>query len=170
MAQRPRIILDTSAINKLADDPEFGVLFAGIKTAFFVRVTETNIAEVVATKESEERVRILQVLRTLTTEGECIHAFHVLIEGLVRLFEKNPTGFDWRRLPVRFRQAEHEIVRQKITTDELANVQREQLRTLQIGFQDIYAKMRPSFDAIFQDKGSLRRERLAAKPRRDAVT
>lgn len=150
MAQRPTVIFDTSAINKLADDREFAVLFAGIKSAFYVRVTEMSISEIVANKDATKRTRLLAVLRTLVTHGECIHPFHLIIQEISRRFEGNPTGFNWRRISVRFPQAEHEIVRQAITSDKLAAVQREQLRALDKHFERMFAEMRPSFDALFQ--------------------
>lgn len=150
MAQRPTIIFDTSAINRLANDLEFGVLFAGIKSAFFVRITETSISEIVANGDAAKRTRLLAVLRTLLTDGECVQPFQLVIQEINRRFEVNPTGFNWRHISVRFPQAEYEIARQAITSDELATVQREQLRTLDKDFERMFAEMRPSFDALFQ--------------------
>jgi hypothetical protein len=151
-----KIIFDTSAVNGLADDPEFEALCPGIKLAYFVRLTESNVAELVATPDTIDRQRLLTVVRRLITDGECILPFHIIVEQLVRRFENAPAKFQWQQVPVRLRPAEDEIVRQEHIDDQLALEQRNQLRTLQRGFEKLYNQMRPSFDAIFQDKKNVR--------------
>jgi hypothetical protein len=39
---RRRLIFDTSAINRLLTDPDREALIAGCRSAYFVRITETN--------------------------------------------------------------------------------------------------------------------------------
>ena len=51
MTSKPVLIFDTSGLNQLADDVEFYVLQLGIWFGFFVRITETNTAEIVATTD-----------------------------------------------------------------------------------------------------------------------
>ena len=72
---RPTIIFDTSALNKLANDGDVESLFAGIKAAYFVRITGTMIGELVATDSAERRQRLLAFERRLRSEGEIILAF-----------------------------------------------------------------------------------------------
>jgi hypothetical protein len=43
-----------------------------------------------------------------------------------------------------------------MNNDHLSQVQREQLRILQSGFEDMYNDMRPSFNALFQAKSKVR--------------
>src|SRR5437016_510393 len=118
--KRPVIIFDTSAVNKLAADQEFQVLFGGIKAAYFVRISETNVAEVVATTDPAERKRLLEKFRVLTTEGECILPYNLIIDQGVTHFHNNPASFNWDQWNVRSPVIEHEIVRQRVINDKLA--------------------------------------------------
>ena len=153
---RPKVIFDTSAINKLANDAEFLALSAGIRAAFFLRLTETNIAEVVATQDQSERLRLWQMLRYLTKKGECILPFNQIVENAIRIYNRRPGSFDWRRMEIRLPQAEAVIWQQDHISDELAQKQRDQLKMLQKQFEEVYSSMRPSFDAIFEEAKSSR--------------
>lgn len=153
---RTRLILDTSAINKLSEDSEFEALLAGVRTSFFVRMTETSIAEVVATTDPDERRRLLLVFNRLIVEGECILPFNLIVEGAAKAFHHKPTDFDWTKLQVRFRSAERVLGRGALVTEELAAQQRGELRKWGREFEDIYKGMRPAFDELFNKAGEAR--------------
>ncbi|MGA3328872.1 MAG: hypothetical protein ABSF45_30850 [Terriglobia bacterium] len=61
MDARPRLTFDTSAINKLADDGHLRALVGGLGSGFFVRLTFTNVEEVVASTTGERRRKLLDV-------------------------------------------------------------------------------------------------------------
>jgi hypothetical protein len=89
---RPIVIFDTSAINKLADDREPEVLTVGIRAAFFVRLTSTNVEEIIATRNATRRKDLLNCIRSLVTAGDCINPYHWIIEQLVRNFGIRPVN------------------------------------------------------------------------------
>ena len=60
MEDRPIWTPDTSAINRLADDPDSDALIAGLRSGFFVRLTFTSIGEVIAIENTDRRRKLLQ--------------------------------------------------------------------------------------------------------------
>src|SRR5579863_1448996 len=108
---RPVLIFDTSAINKLADDPHSSSLGAGIRSAFFTRFTETNISEIVATANESRRDHLLNSVQSLMSHAHCVHPYQWIIDQQAAMFDKSPLHFDWRKLNIRFLGCEDEIVR-----------------------------------------------------------
>jgi hypothetical protein len=151
VSRKPVLSFDTSAINKLADDLESEVLKVGLRAAFFVRFTSTNVEEIIATCDSTRRKDLLNCIRSLLTAGDCINPYHWIIEQLVRNFERDPKSFDWRQVSVRFQNAEGEVARQEFINDDLSAEQRQHSRTAAKKFEEIYTSPRPKFDSFFEN-------------------
>ena len=158
MSSRPILIPDTSGLNHLARDPECPALLAGITAGYFPRITSTNLEEIAATTKAGQKRQLLDVCQGLQAKGECIMAYQDIISGMIRYFD-GASHFDWRYLPIRFREAEREIVRREITCDpELAEQQDAELKHEDKVFTGIFTDARPYFEEIFQHQG----ERLAS--------
>lgn len=134
----PIIIFDTSALNALFDDPEYGTLKAGIVTGYRTYLTETCVAEQVANENTAERSFRLDCMQRLLQNGCCILPFHEIVERLAREFVGDPIRFDWTRLNVRFRECEQELIRRSVTTDAVSQEQREQAFRASKQFNRIY--------------------------------
>lgn len=148
-----RLILDTSGVNHLADDPERPSLMAGITSGYFSRITSTNIEEIAANVGTERKTQLLDVCQALLAKGECITAYQEIIASMSRDFDRNGL-FNWQHLPVRFEEAEREIVKREIICDEkLAKEQLSELKAQDKVFRKTFTDPRPHFDEIFQKHG-----------------
>ncbi len=153
MNRSNRLILDTSGLNHLADDPERQSLLAGITSGYFPRITSTNIEEIAATVGAQRKKELLDVCQTLRATGECITAYQEITADMIRYFDRGGQ-FDWRQVPVRFHAAEREIIIREITCDEkLALEQVAELKAQDKVFKKIFGDARPHFDEIFENHG-----------------
>lgn len=153
MEEKLNILFDTSAINKLSDDSDSAILLAGVKSGYFVRVSGTNLSEVVANPDEARRQKLLKYLRLLIADGECLLPHNRIIELGKKYFERNPQTFNWRGLSIRFPKAENEIVRQDHINNALAELQLDQQKVLGKEFEDIFAEMKRKFDLFFEEEG-----------------
>ncbi len=149
--QRPIVIFDTSAFNKLANDPEVDALFAGLKAAFFVHITGTMIGELVATDSGDRRQRLLAFERRLRSEGDMILPFANIIDNSIKAFKQNPDDFDWRRIQILFKTAEEHLARSSFS-DEIAAAQKAQAIHLEHEFLDWFRQMQLRFEALFRER------------------
>ena len=150
-----RIIFDTSALNKLAEDRESEALLAGLKSAFTLRLTETNIGEIAATPDANKRLGLLDLCRQLLSAGDCIQPYQRIIEQLI-IQSQNAISFDWKSVDVRFRECENEIARREIIDEKLATEQRNHARSCEQEFEKIYDDARHHFDRLFHGAKKVR--------------
>jgi len=150
MAEIPKLIFDTSAINELAKDADVRAITEGICVAYHVGITETVLSEIVADPDEARRNSRLDVLKRLLGCGECVMPFHRIIEAHAKAYQENPKEYDWRKLEVRFREAENEIARQEflhtLSAETLAHN-----RKAEDDFSELFANARPHFQKIFED-------------------
>ena len=155
MQRRSRIIFDTSGLNALADDPESQLIAKGLSVGFQVRVSETNICEVVATSKAERRLRLLDLCRHLIHAGEGINPYHEILQQLSRAHAANPSGFDWRRVDVRWPELEAEIARREFLEDaELADEVRTDNRSSNKQFLEMWRDARVKFEPVLRAEGA----------------
>jgi hypothetical protein len=146
----PILILDTSGINRLADDPDSQALIAGLRSGFHFRLTFLNVSEVIANEKRERRDQLLRICRRLMSQGDCIDPPHEIIRKMVTQFEQS-LAFDWTRVFVDFLEAQNAISHEESFSDDLADQEREELRALQKQFVRIYDDAKPAFDRLFND-------------------
>jgi hypothetical protein len=149
IAGKQTLIFDTSALNRLADDKDSGALLAGLKAAFSIRLTATNIDDVAATPDANRRRALLDLCKQLLFGGECIQPYHWIIEQLITQAD-SAASLGWQELDIRSREYEEEIARQEILDDQVAAEQWEHARAAQQQFQKIYDDARPHFERLFQ--------------------
>jgi hypothetical protein len=149
---RPVIIFDTTVINRFAEDRKAaGPLIAGLKSGYTVRLTATNVDEIIATHNAGERDQLLDVCREFleSDSTEIIRPFHELTGNLIVEFEKRGSC-DWERVPLRLPEYEREVALQELIDDELSNVQREHAAQAKAEFEAVFCNARPHFEEIFK--------------------
>ena len=144
---RKIISLDTSAINRLADDPHSEALIAGLIVGYFVRFPFTAVSEIIATSKGERRGQLLRVCRRLLGSGDCIEPHHEIMRLMVARFEKSlPLGLP--DVYLRMNEAEDEILRAQNFDDELAAQERDDNRLSDRQFRAVYDGAKKAFDEV----------------------
>ena len=108
VSRKPIIIFDTSGVCNLADEADFRAIAAGIRTAYYTRLTGSNIAEIAATTEEDSRTKLLDACQTLLSSGDCIDPFNWLVEKQTKAFDQNPKPYDWKKINIRNKQFERD--------------------------------------------------------------
>ena len=157
-----RLILDTSGINALADDPEWAVMLPGVRSAYLVGVTETAVSEIAANEDETRRIRLLAIVERLLKFGTCIIPFHAIIEEQAKAYLSNRDAYEWRSVNVRFPEAEGEVVRQEII-HKVSEQTRQALRQWEKDFDAIFSNAKPAFQKLFE-------ARCGERPSLQAVT
>lgn len=124
---KPSIIFDTSALNRLLDDPESDCLAAGLKAGLPVHITGVNVLEIAATTNPLRRNALLRFCLRLA--DDFIRPWNEVVRMLVAAHKQNQTSFDWRTLDVEWHAARENLFRIKIT-DEIAKTQRNEASDL----------------------------------------
>ena len=143
---RKKLILDTSGINALADDPDCVALIRGLRITHLSGVTETTISEIAANSDEARRIQLLGVLERLLKFGMCVIPFHVIIEEQAKAYLADRRRYDWRRVNLRFAEAEGEVVRQESAVSEETRVT---LKQWNQDFQAIFSDARAAFQKLF---------------------
>jgi hypothetical protein len=148
MDQRPISILDTSALNRLADENDSAGLIDCLSAGFHLRLTFTSVCEVIATSNTDRRRTLLELCKRILRRGDCIYPQHEILRKMIWEFESNP-DFDWTRIYVRFHEAESGILRGDGLDDELSRKEREEGRLLNKQFEEIFEAARAPFAKLF---------------------
>jgi hypothetical protein len=137
---------DTSAVNRLADEPDSEALIGGLRAAYFVRFPFTVVSEAIASTNGDRRKTLLRVCRRLlAASGDCIEPSHEIIRIMVAQFEKQlPTTVV---IDVRMPEAEREILREIEFSDDLAAADRGENRKYDQEFAKVYADAKAAFDS-----------------------
>jgi len=152
MSPGPVIILDTSVINRFAVDRKVGdPLMAALNSGYAVRLTATNVEEIIATRNGDERDLLLDVCKELLKgkNAEIIRPFHELIEILISEFERS-RSFDWRRVSLGLPEYEREVALRELINDELSEKQRKYAADMAAEFEKVFRDARHHFEELFQ--------------------
>lgn len=149
MPVKRKIILDTSALNALADDAQSVAIMGGLRSAYLVGVTETAISEIVANSDERRRIQLLGLLARLLKFGMCIIPFHAIVGAQSKAFLSDRDSYDWRSVNVRFAEAEGEVVRQEII-HEVSEQTRQALRGWERDFAANFSSAKPVFQRLFE--------------------
>jgi hypothetical protein len=144
-----KIIFDTSAINALEADKDLVAITQSLSVAYKVGIPETTLSEVIACPDELERRRLLDVFKRLLKSGNCIMPFQWIVEEQAKAYQRYPSGYDWKRLDVRFKEGESEIARQEII-HSLSGETRASQKAWEKQFQNIYRDAKPAFQALFE--------------------
>lgn len=146
---RKKLIFDTSAINALASDADIDAIVRGLGFSYHVGITETVLAEVIADPDEAERRSLLKLLDRLLHPGNCMMPFQWIIEHQAKAYVQDKSGYDWRKLNVRFFAGEQEIFRQEII-HELGDEARASNKRWDRDFRAIFSTAKPAFQKLFE--------------------
>lgn len=144
----PRLVFDTSVINWLAEDEDRKAILEGLRLSCFVLITETSISEILADRDIERRNTRLDVLKFFLNFGICIMPFSWTVEEQMKAYFRDPHGYDWSRLDIRFREGERELARQEFM-HTLSEETFTTMKDLRKDFANIYKQVRPDFRKAF---------------------
>lgn len=143
---RPAVIFDTSALNGLADEPDATAIATRLGKLAYLRMTETNLAEIVATDDLCKRARLVEMCQRLIGAGECVGPYHWIIEKQVVRHASRPTNFYWQGVEVRAPELEKEIVNPIFLNDDIVAVEnRQQSSELKKRFKQVFREARDKF-------------------------
>jgi hypothetical protein len=148
---KPILIADTSALNRLTDDPDSAHLVSGCKAGFFIRLTADNLREIAAIQTGPRREQLLALLRQLLPAGEFALPYNWILEGHIRRFHENRNHYDWKAGLVRFPHAEMEVFYQEFLNDQVAREELQDARENEIAFKSMFGDVRPDFQALFEN-------------------
>lgn len=149
VSRKPIIIFDTSGINNLAAEKDLKALAAGLRAAYHIRLTGSNIEEIAATTKPEDREKLLNACQLLLSSGDCIDPFNWVIEKHVAAFDRYSKEYIWWRINVVNPEIAKEIVERTFFDDELAGQSRQMANESKQSFESIFCSMRAGFDEIF---------------------
>lgn len=147
-----RIILDTSAVNKLAKEPDAQPLIAGLRCGYDVGLTAMSVDELLAPSKAEYRSKFFACCRQISREVVCLMPAGLLVQQMVASYVLNPTGFDWTRVNIRLKIYEDAIKRdEEIVTDEaLSAEQRDFAEKTDETFESWFTDLRPKLQEIYE--------------------
>lgn len=147
MHVKPAIIFDTSALNRLLDDPDTKCLVAGLQAGFFIRITGLNILEIAATRKPERRKALLLFCRSLGEDFIC--PWNEIIKSLIAAYQTDRSYFDWKSVNVEWPRVREELSRMEIFTDEIAEGRRAEAKEQESNFRAGFAEGERVFKEIF---------------------
>jgi hypothetical protein len=115
---REILTFDTSGVNALAKEPDSAGMAERLEAEYFVRLTEANLAELVATKDSVFRATLVETCQRLLNSGDCIGPHHWIIEQQVKMHAQRPASFNWHEAPVCIKGLEEEIRKPRFLNDD----------------------------------------------------
>ncbi len=155
MDDKPIVAFDTSAINKLADDPDCAALLPEIRAGFHVRLSVTSAGELIATPDARRRSKLVVLCKELMHSGDCIHNAYQLLQMLIRDFEGSQ-GFDWRSVDVRFQEAEDVLRSGAAFDDGHSQTVREENKEAKRKFEGFYTGFNSLYGQAFAQRGATR--------------
>jgi hypothetical protein len=150
MAVRPRIIFDTTGINKLEDGGSASEpLMRALECGYEVILTAMGADEIISNKSAVRRDALLSRLGRFLYRAKCLWPPHEIIRLLVSAHTANPGGFNWTRVDVRARAYEDAVPRRDFD-DPLCVQQRKEQFKVQEQFEKMWKGLRPKLDAILK--------------------
>jgi hypothetical protein len=141
---RPILKFDTSAINRLTDDPDSEALTAGLTSGFYVQLTFESVEEIVATTSAGRRHSLLNICNRLLPLGGCIDPASAILEKMVAHFEGS-APFSWTGVEVGLPDAAEKISRFEDFDNELAERVQEERWVNKRSFAEVYRNAKPHF-------------------------
>jgi hypothetical protein len=112
---------------------------------YFVRLTEANLAELVATKDSIFRAILVETCQRLLNCGDCIGPHHWIIEQQVKTHAQGSASFNWQA-PVCMPSLEEEVRNPRFLNDDtVAAESREDCSGVDQAFKQVFLDARESF-------------------------
>jgi hypothetical protein len=152
----PRVIPDTSAINKLDETGNSSEpLIKALKSGFQIILTGLSAGEIISTKKPQKRRSLLSRFAQLLGTATCLWPPHVILELLISAHMSNPANFDWAKIGVRAQLYEDELSRNNPDEELCAHERKKQFR-VQEQFRKMWARLRQQLDPMLAKDPSRR--------------
>ena len=155
MANKPVIIFDTSALNKLADEGDSAALTRRATRGFTARLTGTSVDEIAATPEADRRCKLLGLCRRLLSAASCIQPHALLCQALITQFSKTNAS-EWQAISGRLTEDMIEVAWEEVMNDEAAKKQKDYIRAAQEDFKKVFSEERLAFERVYGGGGAAR--------------
>jgi hypothetical protein len=150
---REILTFDTSGVNALAKEPDSAGMAERLGAAYFVRLTEANLAELVATKDSIFRAKLVETCQRLLNSGDCIGPHHWIVEQQVKTHAQGPASFHWPNAPVCMPSLEEEVWNPRFLNDDtVAAESREDSFCVNQAFRQVFLDARENFPLPAEDR------------------
>jgi len=146
---KPSLGFDTTTLNRLTDAGDSDALLAGLSAGFHVRLTGTNVEEIIATSNPTRRAALLATCRLLLGGGDCILPFQVIVSKHIIDFYSNGRSFEWQQVNVRFRDCEMLLSRPEGLDSDLPDKQRLFAIELDKQFSSVFENAKAPFEELF---------------------
>ena len=81
--------------------------------------------------------------------GKCINPYQLIIEQQAKAYQADPTNFEWRKVNVRFFDAEREVVVREVI-NSVSDETRQTLRQWDKDYRAIFSMAKPAFQKLFE--------------------
>jgi hypothetical protein len=149
MLTKPTIVLDNSALNRIAKEDDPKLVIAAMQSGYNVRVPEMAFGEAIGTDKPEVRLKLIEASRLLVANGSGITAAHWLIDRHVKRFHDYPHRYSWRNVQSRYFDLEEEMLSGRLYTDEtLVSEQSAEMLRAQDEFEECFPKSDRTLDSF----------------------
>lgn len=148
---KAKIIFDTSGLNKLKKEgANQRALIEKLGTKFEVRISETSVAELAATRDHGDRKQLVDVCERLLPYGRCLMPHNWILEEIPRLNTRYKGRFRWEDVDITAPMIEREILeREFLSQDSIAEESRIFAKAHNKRFIDVFQEARDRFGAQF---------------------
>jgi len=156
MPEKPIIVFDTSALNKLAKEADALPLAAGLRAGYRVCLTAMSVDELLASKSVQEKAEFFQQCRKISPDGiVCLMPTGMLLRQMVASYSQQPDRFDWRKINVRIKEYEDALSRFEdfLLDEKLAEEQRGFAKQTSATFEKWFRNLRPQLQTIYRVAG-----------------
>ncbi len=151
----PRIIFDTSGINRLEDSGAASEpIMRGLACGFEVILTGASIGELIANKP-ERREALLRRCDWLLQSAKCVWEPNEIIRLMISAHLRDQSRFDWRNVDVRAQVYETALARRDFG-EAICVEQRPQHFQVESDFKKYWKRLRPKLDKILVGEPSMR--------------
>ena len=149
MSSKPRIILDTTAINRLEDSgTDSEPLMRGLESGYLICLTAMSADEIISiTKNPQRREALLNRFGWLLSDARCIWPPNEVVRLHVIAYQHDPGHYDWHRVNMRAKEYEDAIPR-RAYPDDISLQQRKVQFELEEQWAKSWKSLRPKLDEI----------------------
>ncbi len=143
---REILTFDTSGVNALAKEPDSSEIADRLGAQYFIRLTEANLAELVATPAAKFRAKLVDICQRLLKAGDCIGPHHWIVEQQVKMHVHDPAGFNWQEAAVCIPALEAEIRNPRFLNDDtVASESKKESSSAKKRFKQLFREVRENF-------------------------
>jgi hypothetical protein len=143
------ILFDTSAVNRLYDDPDGGAMVTGLLITNVIRVSALNVLEAARTADVDRRQSLLRWLKFMTGETRPLEMPNVLARRAVSAYGRRSPKLDWS-IDQNANVLWGALVEPGSVDEDLRDDMNRFHDSLEADFRRCHEQARPHFEPLFQ--------------------